>query len=228
MGQLQILSAVGADSYVWSNGATTQNIEITPTEAGFYTFSVNGIFRNPNLCGGSADTIRFRVVPVPEINIPENLVICENDSVEINAFLPSHEPRYVYEWKNENTGEIIDSTSIYVFKQDSANITYEPQTYRVGVYDTLGGGRCGAESLITVTFNRTSITKITASDTLVCVGEQIILRATGATNFRWNTGETSQSITVSSDSTGIFRYSVFGSYGDNATQNVCDSTKQAF
>ncbi len=225
LGQTQTLRAVGADSYVWSNGATTQSIKITPTEAGFYTFSVNGIFRNLNLCGASADTIKFRVVPVPEINIPESITICENDSVEINAFLPSHEPRYMYEWKNENTGEIIDSTSIYVFKQDSANITYEPQTYRVGVYDTLEGGRCGAESLITVTFNRTSITKITASDTLVCVGEQITLTATGATNFRWNTGETTQSITFSSDSAGIFRYSVLGNYGDNANQNVCDSTK---
>ena len=176
------------------------------------------------MCGASADTIKFRVVPVPEIDIPESLVICENDSVEINAFLPSHEPRYIYEWVNENTGEIIDSTSMYVFKQDSTNINYEPQTYRVGVYDTLGGGRCGAESLITVTFNRSSLTKITASDTLVCVGEQITLRATGATNFRWNTGETTQEITISSDSAGIFRYTVIGSYGDETNQNVCDST----
>ncbi len=224
LGQTQTLRAVGADSYVWSNGATTQNIEITPTEAGFYTFIVRGVFRTPNRCGASADTIKFRVVPVPEIDIPESLVICENDSVEVNAFLPSHEPRYIYEWVNENTGEIIDTLAVHVFKQDSANINYEPQTYRVGVYDTLGGGRCGAESLITVTFNRTSITEITASDTLVCVGEEIILRATGATSFRWNTGETTQEITVSSDSAGVFRYTVFGSYGDDANQNVCDST----
>jgi gliding motility-associated-like protein len=224
LGQTQTLRAVGADSYLWSNGAATQSIEVTPTEAGFYTFIVKGIFRTPNLCGASADTIKFRVVPVPEIDIPETLVICENDSVEVNAFLPSHEPRYIYEWVNENTGEIIDTLAIHVFKQDTLNINYEPQTYRVGVYDTLGGGRCGAESLITVTFNRTSSTKITASDTLVCVGEQITLRATGATNFRWNTGETTQEIIVSSDSAGIFRYTVYGSYGDATNQNVCDST----
>ncbi|WP_375561664.1 gliding motility-associated C-terminal domain-containing protein [Bernardetia sp. OM2101] len=224
LGQTQTLSAVGADSYQWSNGETTSTIEVTPTEAGFYTFIVNGIFSTPNLCGASADTIKFRVVPVPEIDIPESLVICENDSVEVNAFLPSHEPRYIYEWINENTGEIIDTLAIHVFKQDSANINYEPQTYRVGVYDTLGGGRCGAESLITVTFNRTSITEITASDTLVCIGEEITLRATGATNFRWNTGETTQEITISSDSAGVFRYTVIGSYGDDTNQNVCDST----
>lgn len=224
LGQTQTLRATGADSYVWSDGKTTSTIEITPTEAGFYTFIVNGVFSTPNLCGASADTIKFRVVPVPEISIPETLVICENDSVEIDAFLPSHEPRYVYEWVNENTGEIIDTLASHVFKQDSANINYEPQTYRVGVYDTLGGGRCGAESLITVTFNRSSDTKITASDTLVCVGEEITLRATGATNFRWNTGETTQEITVSSDSAGIFRYTVVGNYGDGTSQNVCDST----
>ncbi|AFM03058.1 hypothetical protein Fleli_0594 [Bernardetia litoralis DSM 6794] len=224
LGQTQTLSAVGADSYLWSNGETTQTIEVTPTETGYYTFIVNGIFSTPNLCGASADTIKFRVVPVPEIDIPESLVICENDSIEINAFLPSHEPRYIYEWVNENTGEVIDTLANHVFKQDSANINYEPQTYRVGVYDTLGGGRCGAESLITVTFNRTAITKITASDTLVCVGEEITLRATGATNFTWNTGETTQEITISSDSAGVFRYTVLGTYGDDATQNVCDST----
>lgn len=224
LGQKQTLKAVGADSYQWSSGQTTQNIEIIPTEAGFYTYIVKGIFRTPNLCGASSDTIKFRVVPVPKIEIPEKLVICENDSVEIDAFLPSHEPGYVYEWKNENTGEIVDTLAIHVFKQDSANINYEPQTYRVGVYDTLGGGRCGAESLITVTFNRTSITEITASDTLVCIGEPITLRATGATNFRWNTGETTQEIIISSDSAGIFRYTVYGSYGDATTQNICDST----
>ncbi len=224
LGQTQTLSAIGADSYQWSNGQTTQTIEITPNEAGFYTFIVNGIFATPNLCGASADTIKFRVVPVPEINIPENIIICENDSVEINAFLPSHEPRYIYEWVNENTGEIIDTLANHIFKQDSTNINYEPQTYRVGVYDTLGGGRCGAESLITVTFNRTSITEITASDTLVCVGEQITLRATGATNFTWNTGETTQEITISSDSAGVFRYTVLGTYGDDTNQNICDSS----
>ncbi|AFM02697.1 surface protein 26-residue repeat-containing protein [Bernardetia litoralis DSM 6794] len=224
LGQTQMLSAVGADSYLWSNGETTQTIEVTPTETGYYTFIVNGIFSTPNLCGASADTIKFRVVPVPEIDIPESLVICENDSIEINAFLPSHEPRYIYEWIDENTGEVIDTLANHVFKQDSANINYEPQTYKVGVYDTLGGGRCGAESLITVTFNRTAITEITASDTLVCVGEEITLRATGATNFTWNTGETTQEITISSDSAGVFRYTVLGTYGDDATQNVCDST----
>ena len=227
LGQTQTLSAVGADSYQWSNGETTQTIEVTPTQAGFYTFIVKGIFSTPNRCGASADTIKFRVVPVPEIDIPEEIVICENDSVEVDAFLPSHQPRYVYEWKNENTGEIIDTTAIHIFKQDSSNINYEPQTYRVGVYDTLGGGRCGAESLITVTFNRSATTKIIASDTLVCVGEQITLRATGATNFLWNTGETSQSITVSSDSAGIFKYTVIGSYGDGTNQNVCQSTEKS-
>ncbi len=227
LGQTQTLSAVGADSYQWSNGETTQTIEVTPTQAGFYTFIVKGIFSTPNRCGASADTIKFRVVPVPEIDIPEEIVICENDLVEVDAFLPSHQPRYVYEWKNENTGEIIDTTAIHIFKQESSNINYEPQTYRVGVYDTLGGGRCGAESLITVTFNRSATTKIIASDTLVCVGEQITLRATGATNFLWNTGETTQEITFSSDSAGIFRYTVIGSYGDGTNQNVCQSTEKS-
>ncbi|WP_338763801.1 gliding motility-associated C-terminal domain-containing protein [Bernardetia sp. ABR2-2B] len=227
LGQTQTLSAVGADSYEWSNGETTESIEITPTEAGFYTFIVKGIFSTPNRCGASADTIKFRVVPVPEIDVPESLVICENDSVEVNAFLPSHQPRYIYEWTNENTGELLDSTASYTFKQDTSNINYETQTYKVGVYDTLGGGRCGAESLITVTFNRSATTEIIASDTLVCVGEEITLSATGATNFLWNTGETTQEITFSSDSAGIFRYTVVGSYGDATNQNVCQSTEKS-
>ncbi|PIY09069.1 MAG: hypothetical protein COZ18_08995 [Flexibacter sp. CG_4_10_14_3_um_filter_32_15] len=221
LGQMQTLTATGADAYTWSNGATTSTIEITPTEAGYYTFIVNGTFNSPNLCGASADTIKFRVVNVPELSVPETLVICENDSVEVDAFLPSHQPRYIYEWTNEITGEIIDTLALHVFKQDSTNITYQPQTFKVGVYDTLGGGRCGTESLIIVTFSRSATPTITASDTLVCVGEQITLTAEGATNFRWNTGETTQSITVSSDSAGIFRYTVLGSYGDG--QNVCDS-----
>ncbi|WP_338770336.1 gliding motility-associated C-terminal domain-containing protein (plasmid) [Bernardetia sp. ABR2-2B] len=227
LGQTQTLSAVGADSYEWSNGETTESIEITPTEAGFYTFIVKGIFSTPNRCGASADTIKFRVVPVPEIDVPESLVICENDSVEVDAFLPSHQPRYIYEWTNENTGELLDSIASYTFKQDTSNINYETQTYKVGVYDTLGGGRCGAESLITVTFNRSATTKIIASDTLVCVGEEITLSAMGATNFLWNTGETTQEITFSSDSAGVFRYTVVGSYGDATNQNVCQSTEKS-
>jgi gliding motility-associated-like protein len=220
LGQTQTLTATGADAYTWSNGATASTIEVTPTEAGYYTFIVNGIFSS-SLCGASADTIKFRVVNVPELSIPETLVICEDDSVEVDAFLPSHQPRYIYEWTDETTGEVIDTLALHVFKQDSANITYQPQTFKVGVYDTLGGGRCGIESLITVTFSRSATPTIMASDTLVCVGEQITLTAEGATNFRWNTDETTTSITVSSDSAGIFRYTVFGSYGTG--ENVCDS-----
>ena len=220
LGQTQTLTATGADTYEWSNGATGSSITVTPTEAGYYTFIVKGTFRS-SLCGASADTIKFRVVNVPELSVPETLVICENDSVEVDAFLPSHQPRYVYEWTNETTGEIIDTLALHVFKQDSANVTYQPQTFKVGVYDTLGGGRCGIEKLITVTFSRSATPTITASDTLVCVGEQITLTAEGATNFRWNTGETTQSITVSSDSAGVFRYTVLGSYGSG--ENVCDS-----
>ncbi|WP_041264051.1 T9SS C-terminal target domain-containing protein [Bernardetia litoralis] len=220
LGQTQTLTATGADAYEWSNGETSSTIEVTPTEAGYYTFIAKGTF-NASLCGASADTIKFRVVNVPELSVPETLVICENDSIEVDAFLPSHQPRYVYEWTNETTGEIIDTLALHVFKQDSANITYQPQTFKVGVYDTLGGGRCGIESLITVTFSRSATPTITASDTLVCVGEEITLTAEGATNFTWNTGETTQSITVSSDSAGIFRYTVLGSYGEG--ENVCDS-----
>ena len=181
---------------------------------------MNGVFRS-NLCGATADTIRFRVIKVPELSVPETLTICENDSIEVDAFLPSHEPRYIYEWTNDATGEVIDTLSTHVFKQDSSNVTYQPQTFKIGVYDTLGGGRCGIEELITVTFSRSATPTITASDTLVCVGEEIILTAEGATNFRWNTGDTTKLITVFSDSAGIFRYTVVGSYGTG--ENVCDS-----
>ncbi len=220
LGQTQTLRATGADAYEWSNGATTSTIEVTPTEAGYYTFIAKGTFRS-SLCGASADTIKFRVVKVPELSVPETLTICENDSVEVDAFLPSHQPRYSYEWTNETTGEIVDTLALHVFKQDSANVTYQPQTFKVGVYDTLGGGRCGIEKLITVTFSRSATPTILASDTLVCVGQEITLTATGATNFVWNTGETTPSITVSSDSAGIFRYTVLGNYGTG--ENVCDS-----
>jgi hypothetical protein len=40
------------------------------------------------------------IVNVPELSVPETLVVCENDSVG-STFLPSHQPRYIYEWTNE-------------------------------------------------------------------------------------------------------------------------------
>jgi hypothetical protein len=79
IGETVILTATGATSYIWSTGANTASITVSPTTTTSYivTGTVNGVSQK--------DTVVLNVKPLPIVNIGNDRSICFGDSVTLTA-----------------------------------------------------------------------------------------------------------------------------------------------
>ncbi|WP_298899301.1 T9SS type A sorting domain-containing protein [uncultured Psychroserpens sp.] len=181
-GEDVILTASGADSYVWSvNGETSTSITVTPTQTTTYT--VTGSHSDGSTT--QAD-ITITVNNIPTANAGNDVETCEGTAVTLTASGGTS-----YQW---NTGAT------------SASITVNPNvttTYSVEV--TQNG--CSSTDTVVVTVNQ--VPNVDAgTDETIFMGESVTLTATGADSYLWSTGETTQSITVTP--TSDTSYSVTG------------------
>lgn len=78
-GQNVTLTASGGNTYLWSNGATTQNISVSPTDTTTYTVEsiING-------CSAS-DDVKVTVVQQVNASAGEDIQICLGESVDLTA-----------------------------------------------------------------------------------------------------------------------------------------------
>jgi hypothetical protein len=115
-GSVTLDAGVGYAGYAWSNGATTQTIEVRDT--GSYWVEVT----DPNGCRGSSELVSvvMKSAPVPSVTPSGALVLCQGDSLRLEA-----DPGFVgYRWSNGDT-----TAAIYV---------KEPGDYAVAVVDADG------------------------------------------------------------------------------------------
>ncbi|MBC8045914.1 MAG: T9SS type A sorting domain-containing protein [Fimbriimonadaceae bacterium] len=154
--------------HLWNTGATTQLI--TVTETGIYSVVVT----NPAGCSED-DEIQIIFHENPDIDLGADLSICADDEITLNAG-PGWE---TYDWSNGATTQAINISS--------------PGNYSVEVTDEFG---CSASD--TVHVDGITLPNINLGGDLdACEGDILILDAenTGA-SFDWNTGATTQTITV--------------------------------
>jgi predicted transcriptional regulator len=154
------LTASGGTGYLWSTGATTYWIDVSPTGA---TTTYNVTVTDGNGCHASA-SVTVTVNPLPTPNITGDTEICTGSSTSLTA---SGGTTYV--WSNGAA---------------SSSITVSPTTtttYNVTVTDGKG---CQASTSVTVTVN--PLPTITISgDTEICAGECTTLTATGGATYEW-------------------------------------------
>ena len=124
-GEFTVLTATGGTSYLWSNGETTDTIEVSPTEDTLYSVEVID-----NNCSSTAEVTVY-INDLPNLTINENVVIVEGESTILTASGSDN-----YEW---STSEITDSITVS---------PPETTTYSVS---TLGTNGCLSSVSVTVT-----------------------------------------------------------------------------
>ena len=186
-----VATAPGTNTYLWSNGATTSSITVTPAVTTTYTVTVTNEFR----CTATATRI-VTVNPTPNAAITGNN-ICNGGSTTLTA---SGGTSYIW-----NTGAT------------TAAITVAPvvnTTYTVTVTNA-NGCSATATRLVVVSSNPTAV--IQPAQVQVCRNAPATLTASGGTSYLWSTGATTAAVTVNPAVTTTYTVTVTNASGCTAT-----------
>jgi len=165
-------------AYLWNTGATTQTI--TPSSSGTYSVTVTGA--SPGFCSANASYTLNANPQIITSTSPNNAVACA-DLATISASATGGTGTFSYLW---STG------------QNSSSISVNTGTYIVTITD---GAGCSAYDTVSVTASSSLAVSLNQPSTTICNGSQVTLIATpsgglGGNTFLWNTGATTNSITV--------------------------------
>jgi hypothetical protein len=186
IGNSATLTAIGGSSYKWSTGETTQSITVNPTQTTTYSVEVSD--------GGSSDTdeVIVTVNSAPQADAGSDVVIESGQSTTLTAIGGDS-----YQW---STGETTASITV----SPTATTSYEVTVTKNG---------CESKDTVKVTVNGTTtppstVTADAGKDQTICEGNSATLTAAGGTSYKWSTGETTASITVSPATTTTYSVEV--------------------
>ena len=172
----------GYATYSWSTGATTQTITVSPSSTSTYSVTVG----NGTCSATDTHTVTVNTTPTATITPSGPTTFCAGGSVTLTASAGTS-----WLWSNGAATQQITVTS--------------GGTFTVQVFN----GSCSATSSPqTVTVNPAPVASITGP-TSTCTGTPVTLDAgPGFAQYLWNTGATTQTITVSPSSTQTFTVTV--------------------
>ena len=184
-----ILTVTGGTTYLWSTGATTSSISTAPSATETVTVTAS----NGSCIRDTSFTIRV-VSPAATITTPHDSV-CLGDSTILYAG-----GGLTYRWSNNST-----KTSIFV--RPAATTTYT-------LYTTFGA--CTDSATITVHISPATSFSISATKDSICPGNTTVISITspGGPNYKykWSTGATTSSISVSPAATITYTVEVNNGY----------------
>ncbi|MDP2388424.1 MAG: PKD domain-containing protein [Bacteroidota bacterium] len=187
------LTAAGATSYSWNTGSTSNSLIDNPVASTNYT--VTGT--DANGCVNTAiSTVTVNNLPVVTVN---SATICVGANATLTAAGATS-----YSWNTGSTSNPLTETPV------------STTNYTVTGTDVNGCVNT-ATSIITVN----SLPNVTVNSPTICTSTSGTLVATGATNYLWSTGSTSNPLTVSPVSTT--NYTVTGTDA-NGCVNTATST----
>ncbi|PSJ76097.1 hypothetical protein C7N43_15585 [Sphingobacteriales bacterium UPWRP_1] len=195
-GQSASLTASGGGTYLWSNGATSPSISVSPTANTTYNVTVT----NAGGCTATASaSVTVNNITAPTIPAA---VICPGQNTTLNAG-----PGYTnYQWSTGATGQ---------------SITVNPSvntTYTVTVTNAAG---CTTTASADITIGSNIIPPNMIPQTL-CSGGSVTLNAgSGYSTYAWSGGAGStQSVTVSPTATTTYTVTVSNAQGCTTTGSV--------
>jgi hypothetical protein len=194
------LTAPAGYTYAWSNGATTQSINVTAS--GSYSVTVS----NANGCAATSAATTVTVNPnptTPTITAGGPTTFCAGGSVTLTA--PTG---YTYAWSNGATTQSINVTA--------------SGSYSVTVTNTNGCAASSAATSVTVNPNPTTPAVTAGGPTTFCAGGSVTLTAPIGYTYAWSNGATTQSINVTAS--GSFSVTVTNANGCSATSAATSVT----
>ena len=174
-GSVTLTSSAGT-SYLWSTGATTASINVTTS--GSYTVQVT----NASGCQSTASTatvVTVNALPAaPTITASGSTSFCLGNSVTLTSSTGTS-----YLW---STGETTQSIVVTSSGSYSVQVT------------NAAGCQSPSSTATTVTVNPIPATPTATAGgpTTFCAGGSVVLTSSSTNNNVWSTGETTQSITV--------------------------------
>lgn len=184
------LSSTSGLGYLWSNGATSQNISADAT--GVYTARIrdaNGCLSFPS----NPIPVNVLISPAaPTITPSGTTVFCAGSNVILTS-----SPASSYAWSNGATDRSITVSA-------TNNLT-------LIVKDGTGCESAPSSAKVTVNPLPSKPAITTSGQTTLCQGESVTLSSDPSVSYRWNTGANTQKITVSSS--GKFAVQVIDSNG---------------
>lgn len=195
-----ILTATAGNSYLWSNGLSTQSI--TVTSGGSYTVSVD----QGSGCVGNSASVVVTVNPLPAISISAGgpTTFCQGNSVTLTATAGNS-----YLWSNGASTQ-----SITVANAGSYTVTVDQ-----------GNACINTSAASVVSVNPLPVAVITAGGpTSFCEGGSVILTASGGTSYLWSTGAATTSINTSAGG----NYSVMVTDANNCSATSSATTVNVY
>lgn len=185
------LTVSGADSYLWSNGATQP--VISPIVSTTTVFTVVGTSTLGNCTSTAQHTVS--VNPNPTLTASGATVLCAGQSANLNVSGAD-----TYTWSTNVTTHSITVTP--------------PSTTVYNVIGTFSATGCTSTAQQVVTVIQIPVVGV-SGPSRVCSGQSAILTAFGATNYTWSTGATSPGITITL--TATTNYTITGVTGPGCT-----------
>jgi trimeric autotransporter adhesin len=171
-GKSTTLTASGGTSYIWSDGSTSQTLNVNPTTNTTYMVTVT------NAAGCTAtDDILVTVNPNPTALASPNVSICAGQSTTLTASGGNS-----YTWSSGGSGSTVSV---------SPNST---TAYTVVATD---GNLCTASAQVIVTVNLVNVNA--GNDVTICNGQNVVLDANSSNlgTYAWDNGILTNTNTVS-------------------------------
>ncbi|MCF8423246.1 MAG: S8 family serine peptidase [Bacteroidia bacterium] len=189
-----VLSASGANTYTWSNGATTSTVSVNPAISTNYT--VTGA---SNLGCATSKTLAIIVNALPNVS-STSATICAGASGTLSASGAS-----TYVWSTGATG-----VDLIINPTTSSN------------YTVTGTSVDGCVNSSTASISVGNAPSISVNSSTICSGSSATLSALGVTTYTWNTNSNTSNIVVNPSSTTI--YTVTGNLAGCAIAAVQTAT----
>lgn len=179
------ITATGGTKYLWSNGATTSSINVSPIVNTTYSLTVK------NATCQKDTTFTVYMKPPPIVTLGGVTAVCPGNPTTLTA-----SGGLTYQWSTGST-----NTSITVSPLTTT-------TYTVKVFK----GTCEKDTTITVNMLPLPAVTFTGNQVL-CIGDSTTITAAGGTGYVWNIGPVVDSIRVGPVSTTTYSLQVTGANG---------------